>query len=798
MLLLMATASCSSTGSNNPAAVANAKNHHSEAACSDTTAESDPFEQKEKRLNVVLFHVDDLGWQDTSVPFHSSKTLLNERYRTPHMERLASRGVRFTNSYASAPVCTPTRTSLLTGQSPGRTHITYWTLHKDTDTSRPHPVLQPPPWNMNGLDDQDVTLPKLLQAAGYQTIHVGKAHFGAHGTSGGDPRNLGFDVNIAGHASGGPASYYGEQHFSLAGRKGQNPAAPDAEKSVWDIPGIEAYHGSEIYLTEALAIEACRAIEDAVEAGKPFFINFAPYAVHAPIMANEKLLAHYLDLDSKEAAYATMIETMDAALGSIVEQLKSLDVEDRTVIVFSSDNGGLSAHARGAAPDGQKTHTHNAPLKSGKGSAYEGGTRVPTMIAWPGITDESRKCHTPIITHDLFPTILTMTGVELPEEYAHHVEGRDLTALLKGTDGFDDERPLFWHQPHQWGAAGPGIFPFTSIRQGDWKLIYFHADRSFELYNLAEDIGEMKNLAADQTDTVLRLTSRLDQWIQEAGAQLSIDKSTGRPIEMPGEAASRWIRSALNREGDDPDQEAMTVPETKESQFMATVTPIPSQENRATAAGWLKGGTWLDQHEDIVRIAKEHDADLVFLGDSITQSWGGAWRSVGSPGNAIWDASFSKFRPVNQGISGDRTQHLLWRIDHGCLDHVDPKLIVMMIGTNNLAHDDPDDIVAGIETLADKITKLKPKTTLLLVSIVRGKSEADPLRRKAEAVNEKIRLLDEHPRIRFIDLRDQFYLPDQSANSDLMRPDFIHFSQAGYQAWADALLPHVERISDDS
>ena len=163
--------------------------------------------------NIVFVHVDDLGWQDTSVPMHVEPTPFNRRYHTPAMQRLADTGTVLTDNYAAAPVCTPSRTSLLTGQSPARTGITYWTLHRDRDTSRNHPVLQAPVWNMNGLDAEDVTLPRLLRRAGYRTIHAGKAHFGAHGTPGADPMALGFEVNIAGHASGAPGSYLGRHRF---------------------------------------------------------------------------------------------------------------------------------------------------------------------------------------------------------------------------------------------------------------------------------------------------------------------------------------------------------------------------------------------------------------------------------------------------------------------------------------------------------------------------------------------------------------------------------------------------------
>ena len=490
--------------------------------------------------NIVLFLVDDLGWQDTSVPLAGEPTPLNARYRTPNAERLAERGVRFTSAYASAPVCTPTRTSILTGQCPGRSRITFWTLNANRDHSAGrHPMVDPPEWGVNGLGPDDVTLPKLLQTAGYRTIHAGKAHLGARGTGGADPTNLGFDVNIAGHAAGSPGSYWGSHGFSRAGRQGERRA----EAGPWDVPDLEAWHGQDVYLTEALAQEAVAAVREAVEEGEPFFLHFAPYAVHAPIMANRKLLEGYPELDEIEAAYATMVETVDRALGSVVEALDQLGVGEDTVILFSSDNGGLSAHSRGRAPDGSARHAHNAPLASGKGSAYEGGTRVPTIIAGPGVRGGGRACSTPIISHDFFPTVLAMAGVELPEELAPRVDGRDLGPLLRSEPGFDAGRALCWNQPHQWGAPGPGIFPFTSIRRGDWKLIYFHADRRFELYHLGRDLGESSELAREHPEVVLELAGELDRWISEAGVQLSIDRASGQPIPTPG-AVARARQSA--------------------------------------------------------------------------------------------------------------------------------------------------------------------------------------------------------------------------------------------------------------
>jgi arylsulfatase A-like enzyme len=484
------------------------------------------------RPNVILFLVDDLGWRDVSVPMDGPDDrpgAPSRPFRTPNVRRLADHGMRFANAYASAPVCTPTRTSIMTGRSPARSGITYWTLHRDHDTSREHPTLSPPAWRLNGLEAGDVTLPGLLRDAGYRTIHVGKAHFGAHGTSGADPLRLGFEVNVAGHASGAPASYLGVHAFSAAGRAGEPRGAP----GVWDVPGLDAAHGRDVYLTEVLASRAVTAIRHAVRDGRRFFLHFAPYAVHTPIMANPRYVERYADLDPVEAAYASMVQTVDAALGVLLITLDDLGLREETVIIFTSDNGGLSAHGRGGAP-----HTHNAPLRSGKGSAYEGGVRVPAIVVWPGVVPPGTICATPIVSHDLFPTVLALAGVPVPVDHAPTVDGRDLTPLLRGAPGLDPDRVLGWHQPHQWGADGPGIEPFTSLRAGDLKLIYFHAGPRFELYDLAADIGERHDLAPERPGRVRGLAARLDAWMAARGARLSIERATGRPVPVPTGAAA--------------------------------------------------------------------------------------------------------------------------------------------------------------------------------------------------------------------------------------------------------------------
>ena len=488
-----------------------------------------------ERPNIILFLVDDLGWQDTSQPFHTARTPLNDRYNTPNIERLARQGMMFTNAYAASPVCTPTRTSIMTGRNPARTHITNWTLRNSRDAQETGPgdyPLRSPDWDFDGLQPADTTLPAILRDHGYRTIHVGKAHFGALETSGADPTNLGFDVNVAGHAAGGPGSYYGLHNFSAAHRGGG---------TVWDVPGLEKYHGRNVNLTESLTREAVRVIGEAVEEGSPFFLNMAHYGVHTPIMADSEFVAHYPDLDAIEAAYASMIEAVDASLGEILDELERLGIAENTLVMFTSDNGGLSAHARGLSPSGSRFNSHNLPLRSGKGSAYEGGTRVPMIVGWARPTARraaggqpvmpGSSTDIPVVSHDLFPTILATAGAEIPADYS--LDGHDLLPLLTGADGFPTDRMLAWHYPHKWGPEGPGLDPFTSIRDGPWKLIYFYHQRRWELYDLSRDLGETIDLVRARPQVAARLSKEMVAWMVGVGAQVPHDRSTDLPVDAP-------------------------------------------------------------------------------------------------------------------------------------------------------------------------------------------------------------------------------------------------------------------------
>lgn len=483
-----------------------------------------------QRPNIVFFFVDDMGWQDTSVPFHGEPTPFNRRYRTPQMERLAAGGVKFTQAYACS-VCSPSRVSLMTGMNAARHRVTNWTLRKDATNDRRHARLSFPDWNVNGLSpvagiERAVharPLPEILRGAGYRTIHAGKAHFGAIGTPGEDPRNLGFDVNIGGHAAGGPGSFLGTQNFSAQWRGGDR---------VWDVPGLESYHGKEIFLTEALTIEALAAVDGAVADGEPFFLYLSHYAVHVPFAEDSRFYRAYRDrgLDHTEAMYAAMVEGMDKSLGDVLDRLDHHGIADSTVVFFFSDNGGLSAHGRGGEP-----HTHNLPLSSGKGSAHEGGVRVPLLVRWPGVTVPGSACETPVIVEDLFPTLLEIARVDPPEaQPSGPIDGRSFTRLLRGdSDPGWSERPLVWHFPNNWGPRGPGIGPSSAIRMGDWKLIhYYDPGRPTELFDLGEDIGETRNLAEEKPEIRARLLGSLAHYLAEAGAQFPIDRESGEVLSL--------------------------------------------------------------------------------------------------------------------------------------------------------------------------------------------------------------------------------------------------------------------------
>lgn len=469
-----------------------------------------------KQPNIVFFFVDDMGWQDTSVPFHTEVTQLNKDYHTPNMERLASEGKKFTQAYAYA-VCSPSRVSWMTGMNGARHRVTNWTLRKNQSPDPESESISPPIWNMNGMSQTPgeeravyhVTLPQKLKEAGYETIHVGKAHFGAQGTSGENPLNLGFDINIGGHAAGGPGSYLGKYNFSADWR--------DKDNHTWDVPGLEKYHGQDVFLTEALTIEANKAIENAVNKGKPFYLYMSHYAIHAPWEKDMRFYQKYIDQGMGEfkATFASMIEGMDKSLGDIWAQLEKLGVEENTILVFMSDNGS------------PKQTPRNLPLRGHKLTPYEGGIRVPLIVKWPGVVEEGSQTADKVMIEDIFPTFLEVAGVAHPEKDSD--DGQSFVPVLEGKKA-PAKRSFYWHFPHTYDQ-----YPYSIVRNGDWKLIYLHEDQKLELYNIAEDISETQDLILEQPKIAKKLAKALTSFLKESQAQMPTLPATGLAIPYPDE-----------------------------------------------------------------------------------------------------------------------------------------------------------------------------------------------------------------------------------------------------------------------
>ncbi|MEO5998808.1 MAG: sulfatase [Chitinophagaceae bacterium] len=483
------------------------------------------------RPNIIVFLVDDMGWMDTSVPFGDSLMSLNKRYHTPNMERLAREGMKFTNAYA-APVCTPTRTSMLSGMNVAHHGVTNWTSPlKNNNTDQQDQQMDPAPWLINGMSPLPgipktfyaTPFPQILKDAGYLTIHVGKAHWGSAGTPGANPYNMGFAINISGHAAGHPQSYLGTENYgNMPGKAG-----PQA------VPDLEEYFGTDTFLTEALTIEAIKSLESPIKRKQPFYLNMAHYAVHIPIQADQRFIQKYLDagLDKIEASYASLVEGMDKSLGDIMNFLKSKNVDNNTIIIFMSDNGGLST----VPPRGGTPHTQNLPLKAGKGSVYEGGIREPMIVKWPKVVKPGTIANQYVIIEDFFPTILEMAGIKKYKTY-QELDGVSMLPILRNPYYRDSLRTLVWHFPNKWQVTDqPGINYKSAIRQGNWKLIYNMRNGSKELYNIESDIGENNNLASQNLQKVKFLSSLLSQRLRKWNSVMPVIRLTGKPVAMPDE-----------------------------------------------------------------------------------------------------------------------------------------------------------------------------------------------------------------------------------------------------------------------
>jgi arylsulfatase A-like enzyme len=425
-----------------------------------------------QRPNVVLILADDLGWTDLAC-------YGSDLHETPNLDRLAKDGMKFTQNYSACTVCSPTRAALLTGKYPARLHITDWIPGLMPD----NPKLLVPDWT-KFLPTTETTIAEVFKANGYRTGSIGKWHLGGEDYY---PQKHGFDVNTAGTDKAAPPSYL----------------AP------WKIPTLTEGKDGD-YLTDRLGDEAVKFIEQTKD--KQFFLYLAHFAVHTPIQGRADLVAKYKQklkagITHSNAAYAAMLESLDETVGRIRAKLEELKLADRTIVIFTSDNGG------------RVPTTSNKPLRFGKASAYEGGVRVPLIVHWPGITKPGATSDAPVITMDLFPTLVEMAGLKMPEPKSKRLDGVTLAPILRG-HGTIDRKELFWHYPHHQHYQLGGTMPYGAIRSGDFKLIEFFNDMHVELYDIKNDIGELRELAKDRPKVVEELRSRLHAWRKEVGAQM--------------------------------------------------------------------------------------------------------------------------------------------------------------------------------------------------------------------------------------------------------------------------------------
>jgi len=486
------------------------------------------FAQEQSQPNIIVFLVDDMGLMDTSVPFITEKNgqpktqPLNHWYHTPNMETLAAKGTRFSQFYAQS-VCSPTRASLLTGQNATRHQTTTWIKPDENNRGEFGPIN----WNWQGLKKTSITFPQLLKNVGYKTIHIGKGHFGPLNSEGADPKNIGFDVNIAGAPWGRPKSYYSQNHY------GNHPKYKQKNKLLThNIPHLEAYYDKDVFLTEALTLEANKQIALASTEQKPFMLYMSHYAVHAPFDSDPRFAERYKNKGKSEQAqaYATLIEGMDKSLGDITKNLEQLGIAENTLILFLGDNGS-------DAPLGDNDDiASSSPLKGRKATSWEGGMRAPLIAAWvkPNSSNlmqqqfpiAQNKVNTQIATVlDIYPTILSAASVKSPSSQV--IDGVNLATQLNNEMNTRRANSFLMHFPHKHRHSY-----FTSYRLNNWKLIYNYQPEGnsdnqrdrYQLYNLTIDPAESNNLALSQPKKLLDMMKSMITELESQKAQYPIDK----------------------------------------------------------------------------------------------------------------------------------------------------------------------------------------------------------------------------------------------------------------------------------
>ena len=456
--------------------------------------------QTAKAPNIILIVTDDLGARDlgfTGSTFH----------KTPHLDKLASESAVFTKAYSACPVCSPSRAGILTGQNPARIHVTDWIPGQPSKPSQP---LNRPD-DLQALPKGVVTLPKLLRERGYATFHVGKWHLGGNGSL---PTDHGFDVNIAGDQAGSPRSYF----------------APYQSGNATFMPGLEKAPQGE-YLTDRLNAESSRLIKKHItlDNSRPFFLYLSHFAPHTPLKAQDHLIAKFPGKPTpgrqSNSIYAAMIAAIDDGVGRLRETLEQLGIDKETIIVFTSDNGGLCTTEGPNTPP-----TYNGPLREGKGYLYEGGIRVPLLIHAPK-QGKPLQNNQPVWGPDLTPTLAQLAGIK---NVPSAVDGISLVGSLQGVKEESTSRNLVWHYPHYSNQGGR---PGGVWRDGPWKLIEFYDSGRKELFQLEKDPGESRNLALDEPKRVEAMAARLKAWQSEAKVQMM----RPNPNYLPNPAAKNGI-----------------------------------------------------------------------------------------------------------------------------------------------------------------------------------------------------------------------------------------------------------------
>jgi len=440
------------------------------------------------RPNIVFILADDAGWSDLGC-------YGADLCETPHLDQLAATGVRFTDAYAM-PVCSPTRAALMTGRHAARVQMTIWS-EGSLKGPRNRRLLQGQ--SLHSLPHSETTLAKYLQDAGYLTALVGKWHLGDADHY---PETHGFDVNVGGTHWGAPQTFWWP--YRGAGRFGSGYRY---------VPHLEFGRPGE-YLTDRLTDEALTVIDNAGD--QPFFLYLSHHAPHTPIEAKAEDVQYFAsklrpEMKQQNAVYAGMMKSLDESVGRVLAKLDDRGVEKNTIVIFASDNGGFVGVDR---KSGQTVPaTNNAPLRSGKGSCYEGGIRVPLIVHWPGVTTQGAICGEPVIVMDLLPTLLDAAGIELPDDVA--LDGLNLRPLLSDPSRKLERDALFFHYPHYYSTTTP----VSAVRSGDWKLLEYYEDNRAELFDLKNDLGETTDLAKQQPDRTAQLRRQLHRWRDAVDAQ---------------------------------------------------------------------------------------------------------------------------------------------------------------------------------------------------------------------------------------------------------------------------------------